>query len=318
MEIICPQCQFARSVPDEKIPERVEIATCPKCKLKFRFRNLDGPADAVLSSAGVPAAPDTPADPEAPLSAQSSEDRPKAKAGPDQNGEEFWDKLASMGQPHQEARQEADPGPGHKQAIPPEVEIPWENLDRYGFFTGLWETIRRVMVQPTAFFRSMPVGGGQIKPLIFYLLIAQFQIVMQMLWGMVGMGVDPTAEAGMAGGMDSMILFLAYPFLWTIMVYVMALLAHGCLVLTRGAGCGFEGTFRALTYGSAPMIMVLVPMIGPLIGAVWSLVTTFLGYKNIHRTTSGKVILAMVLPMIPFILLLLMLIMSQDGGAPLF
>ena len=75
-----------------------------------------------------------------------------------------------------------------------------------------------------------------------------------------------------------MILFLAYPFLWTIMVYVMALLAHGCLVLTRGAGCGFEGTFRALTYGSEPMIMVLVPMIGPLIGVVWSLVTTFLGY----------------------------------------
>jgi hypothetical protein len=303
MEITCPQCQFTRTVPDEKIPERVEIATCPKCKLKFRFRKLeDSAAAAATTNDGVPAAPDAfAADLEASPPSQTSASRPQT--GPGQDGEEFWDKLAAMGQPHQEEmRQEA--GPSYK-AIPPEFEIPWERLDKYGFFTGLWETIRLVMVQPTTFFQSMPMGGGQIKPLIFYLLIAQFQIVMQMLWDLVGMGVGATGEAEIAG-LDSMMLFLAYPFLLTIMAYVMASLTHVCLTLLKGASRGFEGTFRALTYGSAPMIMALVPMVGPLIGAFWSIFVTFLGYKNIHRTTSGKVFLAMLLSMIPFVLLLLM------------
>lgn len=325
MEITCPQCRFARTIPDEKIPDRAEIATCPKCKHKFRFRNLEGAPSASLTSAGDPAARDAfSSDPEAmvSVSAKDALKRPKddpAPDGPDEpddkDGEEFWDKLASMGRPHQEALQETDPGHDAKAH---HVEVPWEHLDKYGFFSGIWETIKRAMLQPTAFFQSMPVGKGQIKPLIFYLLIAQFQIVMQMLWGMTGMGAGVTGEAETAGASAAMLLF-GYPLLFTILLYAMALLVHVCLTLVKGAGRGFEGTFRALTYGSAPMIMALIPMIGPLVGAVWSLVVTFLGYKNIHRTTSGKVLLAMLLPLIPLGLLVLMVVtMFQGGGTSSF
>lgn len=312
MEITCPQCQFARTIPDEKIPDRAEIATCPKCKHKFRFRNLEDTFAASLATPEAPAARDAlSSDPEA-SPAENSPKRPKADPAPD--GEEFWDKLASMGQPHQEVREEADPG-GH--AVPPHVEVPWEHLDKYGFFSGIWETIKRAMLQPTAFFQAMPVGGGQIKPLIFYLLIAEFQIVMQMIWDMTGVGADATREAGLAGVSAMMLLFI-YPLLLTILLYVMALLVHVCLTLVNGASRGFEGTFRALTYGSAPMVMVLVPMVGPLVGAFWSLVVTFLGYKHIHRTTSGKVLVAMLLPLIPFGLLLLMVVIMSQGGASSF
>jgi len=315
MEIICPQCQFARTIPDEKVPDRAEIATCPKCKHKFRFRNLDGSPAASLTSTGDPTARDvSTSDSEAGPAPARPDHRPQSDPAP--NGEEFWDKLAAMGRPHQEVREAADPG---DQADPPHVEVPWEHLDKYGFFSGIWETIKRAMLQPTAFFQSMPVGGGQIKPLIFYLLIAQLQIVMHMLWDMTGMGTGTTGEAGTAGVVSTMTMLFIYPLLLTILLYVMALLVHVCLILVKGAGRGFEGTFRALTYGSAPMIMVLIPIIGPLVGAVWSLVVTFLGYKNIHRTTSGKILFAMLLPLIPFGLLLLMVvIMSQGGGAPSF
>jgi hypothetical protein len=36
-EIICPQCGFSRSVPEEKIPPGVRWATCPKCRNRFEL-----------------------------------------------------------------------------------------------------------------------------------------------------------------------------------------------------------------------------------------------------------------------------------------
>ncbi|QLA15155.1 hypothetical protein GD605_02875 [Desulfolutivibrio sulfoxidireducens] len=42
MRIICPECGFSRNVPDDKVPASSAVATCPKCRHRFRFRD---PAD---------------------------------------------------------------------------------------------------------------------------------------------------------------------------------------------------------------------------------------------------------------------------------
>ena len=38
MRITCPQCGFFREVPDSKAPVTPTMATCPKCRHRFRFR----------------------------------------------------------------------------------------------------------------------------------------------------------------------------------------------------------------------------------------------------------------------------------------
>lgn len=40
MIIRCPQCEHSRSINESKIPPTAELATCPKCKHRFRFRTL--------------------------------------------------------------------------------------------------------------------------------------------------------------------------------------------------------------------------------------------------------------------------------------
>ena len=40
MQITCPNSQFTQDVPEEKIPPGAEQATCPKCRHKFKFRDL--------------------------------------------------------------------------------------------------------------------------------------------------------------------------------------------------------------------------------------------------------------------------------------
>ncbi|GAB6058026.1 YIP1 family protein [Desulfonatronum parangueonense] len=316
MEITCPKCGFTRNIPDEKIPARAEIATCPKCKEKFQFRTTtETLPPPLLSEKSQDQDPSPPVDPEvpendSPRKTSQTQESEKAGAG---NGD-FWDSLASMGSPHQETRHD------HDSDVTPngEIEVPWERLDIHGFFPGMWETIKRAMLRPVGFFQAMPVGSGQIKPLIFYLLIALFQIVMQMLWEMTGVAPGMAGD-GEAMGANMLMLLVGYPAILTVLLYIMAVLVHACLNLVGGATRGFEGTFRALTYGSAPMVMTIVPVIGPLIGAIWSLVVTFLGYKHIHGTTTAKVILAMLLPLIPFVLILAVVMsMAQNSGVPTF
>ncbi len=336
MEITCPQCGFARTVPDERIPERAEIATCPKCKHKFQFRTVGEtvPPPPLLAAHPIddPASHRTQSEPQNAPEAESGHQTGRADNGENTSSEktpferassgkasadngDFWDSLASMGSPHQES---GDPDSAEEVTRDGEIEVPWERLDIYGFFPGIWETIKRAMLRPAAFFQAMPVGSGQIKPLIFYLLIAEFQIVLQMLWDMTGVTSGMTGE-GEAMGISAAMLLVGYPIILTMLLYIMAVLVHACLNMVGGATRGFEGTFRALTYGSAPMVLTLTPFIGPLVGAIWSLIVTFSGYKYIHRTTTAKVILAMLLPLIPFILLLaIVMSMAQRNGAPVF
>ncbi|SIO18735.1 zinc-ribbon domain-containing protein [Halodesulfovibrio marinisediminis] len=40
MLITCPECQFARNINASSIPAKAQLATCPRCKTKFRFRIL--------------------------------------------------------------------------------------------------------------------------------------------------------------------------------------------------------------------------------------------------------------------------------------
>ena len=41
MRILCPLCGFGREIDETKIPPRAQMATCPKCAHKFRFRVVD-------------------------------------------------------------------------------------------------------------------------------------------------------------------------------------------------------------------------------------------------------------------------------------
>jgi hypothetical protein len=50
MRITCPDCGFSREVPDDKVPATTAVATCPKCRSRFRFRHFEDGFDAPSSS----------------------------------------------------------------------------------------------------------------------------------------------------------------------------------------------------------------------------------------------------------------------------
>lgn len=375
MRILCPLCGFAREIDESKVPPRAQMATCPKCSHKFRFRVVDdlepyvapwatspAPGSTARAQGGFPGgpAPDAPARPDAPAKGLDQADPMAAQRT---SAAEAWKRLQSKpatppsppsvsplgaaedapgaepsnaGDPHG-----ADPSPrpgfgepldsgaplpsgsddpartpgdetdatpwptpdGSKSTGSP---VPFEDLPRHGFFPGLWATIRAILTGPSAFFRSMPTSGGMTKPLIFHLLLAEFMMASQYLWGMAGMGATAQflnspglMELGLgASEAAPVLLFIVYPLLLVLRLMLMTGIIHLLLRLLRSGGQGAEATFRVLCYSAAPLMLGLVPGIGPLVGGVWSVGLTILGLKHAHRTSISAALFAVLVPIL--------------------
>ncbi|WP_419787538.1 YIP1 family protein [Pseudodesulfovibrio sp.] len=374
MQIICPECQFAREVDETKIPPRSQVATCPKCHTKFKFRELpeeDVPSD---QNAEQPVTrqprPETVSDSDkdsqssAPRhgSPQNSEKRPAAQRPvrrPDpQNDEEsafpnlpapeetsnegLWDRLDRMAPPEKNipssrntsptppsAPQDQEPIPGwtgefnddfpdpmiaddkndKEQDNGMQVPPPFEQLDRYGFFYGLFLTIKLILLSPRLFFTVMPVGGGLAKPLTFTILVTMIQSFAQYIWGIAGLSASVSGEnaavSGMSTTMTALAMLLLLPALITVAQFVLTGIYHVLLIAMKADNKGFEGTFRALVYSNAPIVLGIFPIpnqtidfVWMTIVAVWGLVLTIVGLKCIHRTSYSKVIPVAIIPLL--------------------
>ncbi len=294
MEIICPKCEYKQDMPDEKIPPKAEKATCPQCRQKFKFRTVQQQDFSLepIQKRNVSA-------PVEPGSGYS-------KTQDQKEDDSIWSSLESMGEQERpdhrdQARNDQESG----------FEVPWENLDQTGFFPGFIETVKRVMLAPAAFFYKMPLKGLTM-PLAFFLIIMVIQALATFVWNMAG--VFPTTaqhEAGEMGigmmGIGSVFIIIIYPLFMGLWLFVASGITHLFLTLFQSGQSGFEGTFRATAYGSAPMILGLLPFLGPIAGALWSLGVTIIGYKNIHETSFIKVIAAMLTP--AFVLIFIAILM---------
>jgi|GEM_PF-615342 len=428
MQIICPDCQFAREVDESKIPARSQVATCPKCQTKFQFRELPPeepefeiepepetpaqemdaqgvpeqadstpenptqPAQGTLPFASMPA-PTAPEEPvqETQDTAKETEDEgpvfPPMTAPGEEDPKiqhpsgEIWDKLHNMTPPekavaedepaispfddipaesqqpntdqyqqpvaeeHQPHVSEQEPVPGwngqfsedfpdpmqdgqsegeddeHSPNVPP----PFEQLDRYGFFHGVYMTIKLVLTAPRLFYSVMPVGGGFSKPLTFTILITMVQTFVQYFWGMTGLSTDLGPEeteqiAGVAGALAPIFMLLLMPAFVAASQFLLTGFYHMLLSLMKAGNKGFEGTFRALAYSNTPIILGLFPMplqeieMGwMLIVGIWGLILTVIGLKNIHKTSYARVIPVAI---IPILLAMILGLLALQSGMP--
>jgi predicted Zn finger-like uncharacterized protein len=409
MQIICPECRFTREVDESKIPARSQVATCPKCQTKFKFRDLPEEEFLIEEPEGAET-PEPAARPEPEPAARrtaaprvktrtppvigsglrrtepSRPDRaeePEDKAFPglpeeEKDGDGLWRRLHTMTPPekprptrdepyddaygesqntdYDEHYGEADdrrrdypdqqPVPGwtgefnedfpdpmqadfadsdEDEAAPMQVPPPFEQLDRYGFFHGLFLTLKLVLLSPRLFFSVMPVGNGLSKPLTFAILISMIQTVVQYAWGVAGLtpGIDVTTQGLQAVPYDAtngLFELLLTPAVVALSLFAISGFYHLILSVLKSGNKGFEGSFRAVAYAYAPMMTGIIPMFTAnfmagwmLFNAVWGLVLTAIGMKYIHKTSYMKV--AAVL-LIPFLLGMIAAVLMMRGQVP--
>ncbi|BBD08641.1 YIP1 family protein [Desulfovibrio ferrophilus] len=356
MDITCPNCQFSRQVPDDKIPGRSVNATCPQCGNKFRFRTPDEQAE---PSASVPVpeqqespsvealpteeavqaqpspAPEGIATSKAsplqennevvhaaghPVEPQASEDSPEQrpdtetapptkqqdKTSGDTGGpSDIWQKLDDLGKTHPGRTPEN--GSYRIQGAPEESEtvpVPFEDLERFGFFGGLWETVRRTLFNPGLFFEAMPLNTSLARPLVFYVLLGELAYMFMAIWESAGL--DPFAyfagpgqeaaaasDAGFYAALSGhfLMMFIMPMFLFAA-IYVNAGIVHLLLKIFRAGDSGFRATFRVCCYANATGLLYAVPFVGIPLSFLWQITVIVAGLKAVHRTSYFSVLLA--------------------------
>lgn len=200
---------------------------------------------------------------------------------------------------------------------------PWENKEQLGFFTAIWETIKGVLINPTQTFTEMKTEGGIGKPILYAIILGSIGGVIGVVWQglMSTLSFVATQEiAKYAANFVYLVLLAIFmPLIVAVGLFISSGIAHICLIIVGGANKGFETTFRVFAYtnGSVALFQI-IPFCGGIVGGIWGLVCNIIGLKEAHETTTGKAVLAILLPTIFFIFCcggaLLLIVLLGIGG----
>lgn len=337
----CPKCQAKftfRELPEDVTPVDVTpVDATPVDVAPVDVAQEDVAPEAPVAKTPKPAPPVAP---KPPVARENGRTFPNISAPGEDPREELWAKLDTMAPPEEteeEAQDAQSPLQDEQQPVPgwngqfngdfPDpmqadsfeedeeetsilVPPPFEQLDRYGFFHGLYMTIKLVLTSPRLFFSVMPVGGGLAKPLAFTILLTMVQGFVQYFWGMAGLSAAMTGEGaeamgGISGALAPVMMLLLMPAFIAAGQFIVTGVYHALLILMRADNQGFEGTFRALAYANAPIILGIFPM--PIneievawmgIAAIWGLFLTIMGLRYIHKVSFAKVIPVALIPLL--------------------
>lgn len=175
-------------------------------------------------------------------------------------------------------------------------------------------TVRDLVTHPVGFFRSIAWQGDYVNPLIFALACAVISAAiggfLGILYATVGIGDTGIGEA-VGAFVASMFLT---PIIFAIALFVGAGILHLLVALIiKPADTGFEATFRVVSYANVTELVTWIPILGPLVAAVASVVLAIIGVREVHETTTGKAALVVLIPAAVVLLIALSLV-----GAALF
>jgi hypothetical protein len=194
-------------------------------------------------------------------------------------------------------------------ATPPVVRadgLPWERRAETGFWSGLFETIRLVLLEPSAAFGAMRQTGGFGAPLFFFVLLGTAGALAGIFYQKVFSSLDQTAppeQQAMAAMISSTlaigISIMTLPFVLAAWAFINAGMVHLALILVGGAKRPFEATFRVGCYAAgSTALLQLLPVCGTAVGWVWTLVLEIIGVSKVHGIGMGRAGLAVLLPLV--------------------
>lgn len=174
-----------------------------------------------------------------------------------------------------------------------EVDCPWEDRGSYGTLNAFFQTATKCLLTPTAFFSRLPRQGGFLNPVLFGVMSIVVSFVLAYIWySLLGRG---------GAGLIGLVIGLIFVVLGAFIIIPIALLVwsgilHLCLLMVGGANAGYQGTFRVVSYSSVTSLFNAIPVVGT-VASLWGIVLTVIGLREIHNTSTGKSVAALLIPL---------------------
>lgn len=186
---------------------------------------------------------------------------------------------------------------------------PWEHRSEIGFFTAAWETIKGVLTTPSETFSNMKREGGLGGPLLFNVIFGSIGAIAGILYQTLitqATGTVPpaanTPEAAVTAWMAGAgMIFLAVlmPVLLAISAFITSGITHLSLMICGGAKQPYETTFRVCSYATgASGLLQVIPFCGAIASSIWGFVVLCIGLARAHEISTGRAVLAVLLPAI--------------------
>jgi hypothetical protein len=170
-------------------------------------------------------------------------------------------------------------------------------------------TVRNVVTQPVAFFRSIPRQGNLLNPVVFALICYEVAAILGGLLSLVGV-------YGNEGFGSFLVSIILAPIFAAIGLFIGAGILHLLVMLIIGSGnSGFEATLRVSAYSAVTSLVSWIPIIG-WIASLYGIYLAIVGMREVHSTTTGKAALVVLIP--AAIVLLLVLVIIALVGAAIF
>ena len=199
---------------------------------------------------------------------------------------------------------------GQVREVSPQEYPPWESGE--GFFKAFFQTTREVLFSPTKFFKKVAFGLGSWAPLIYGVIWGTIVDYINILWvwlflSAILQSLPPQFSYAMSffSGIILIILLAIVPITEALGILVGSGVTHLCLLIV-GGGKGFEATFRTFSYSNSARIFYIIPLfvlpflvpICSFVLTIYHLVLIIIGVRECHGISTGKAVLAVLLPLI--------------------
>ncbi|MBP1697125.1 MAG: hypothetical protein H6Q41_2313 [Deltaproteobacteria bacterium] len=187
---------------------------------------------------------------------------------------------------------------GQVREISTEEYTPWESGG--GFVGAFFKTTQEVLFSPTRFFRKAAAGKGYWSPFIFAMISGIIGSGVALLWQWLFFTgfVPPQMLSATTYSVFLTVAVISIPFTIALSILIGSGITHLCLMMVGGNHRGYEATFRAICYSYAASLFYIVPIIGGFVGFVYLFVLAIIGVREGHEISTGKAVLAVLLPFI--------------------
>lgn len=176
----------------------------------------------------------------------------------------------------------------------------WENPGEGNWLERVWATIRSLFTTPRAFFATLLTEGGLGQPLLFYIWVGWIAMAINALLEMpLQWFLSGSTEEALISALAPLGVIIFAPVFIVLGAFFGSGLTHICLMLLGAANRPFEATFRVNCYaygGVAPI--TIIPFCGAFVSSIWGLVLEIIGISEVHQISTGKAVLAVLLPML--------------------
>lgn len=209
---------------------------------------------------------------------------------------------------------------GQVREISAEEYTPWESGE--GFLKAFYRTMRDSLFSPAQFFKKISSGEGYWAPLIYALITGIIGNGCAIFWFWLFVAqLIPMDRIPFRYSISILQIIAPLPFQQALAVFLGSAIIHLCLMIVGGNNRGYKTTFRAISYSYSGYLFGIIPFIGLFIGNIYTFILTIIGVREGHGISTGKAILAVLLPAIVIlglIFIAILLVMMFVGSMGFF